>query len=693
MGFSCDDEAGTLARTWEKIYIANRFLGVPMSNNVLPFRQFHAPRQPPSEFIQASQGRENEEFALADLAKSGLTPDNMHVDFHPLIRRRADARAAYVIPYFGLDGKPLVDGHGEFVMWRTRMLYPEFYRGNRYDQPSSEQLAKSGLPPYMPYIHPRTFTLEGNSIVCAEGEKKAAAIIKYLGLPTFGIGGCQMWRDPSGSGDIHPWIKRLFELRGASKLIIVPDGDIFRYDICNAYGTFARAAEASGLEVSIVNPGNKIDDAIVAWGNAALERWANLPQIAVSDLVQSPGSLVKKYQLAFKTDAKDRIVVHQHSSNVMRLMEDHPAFPKVWRNLDSNRVMIGEQVAQPDATEMDVANYFQHNLGFHNINHRLVFACIQALSKKNAKSPMLNWVRSLVWDGEARLDTWMQRLWGVEDTPYTREIMSKWLISACARLDKPGTKIDWMMIVVGPQKTGKTTMPNILFPGNCLTLYGEQNDKDLHMLLHSALVVGFDELDSFNRKEASMLKAMITRQEDSFRPPYGASVETFPRRFTLYGCGNRYEFLQSDPSGYRRYPVLEVSRLLDFARLESEREQLWAEAWSRYKAGSCKFWEVEGASVNSEKYSIADPLADQIINWVAAQCMNRAATNVKDGKLYFNVTQLMVGLNRENDLKSTSILRDVGNLLCMQGIDKGTGAAPVPGMLGRYYVVPLDRFK
>jgi len=663
-----------------------------MSDNVIPFRSFHAPRQPPSEFIAASQGTENEDFALEDLAKSGLTPDNMMVDAHPMIRRRADARAAYVIPYFDLDGRPLVNEQNELVMWRTRMKYHEFYKGNRYDQPSGEQLAKHGLPPYMPYIHPVTHKLGGDTIVCAEGEKKAAAIIKFLGLPTFGIGGCQMWRDPTGTGSIHPWIRALFSRKQCRNLIIVPDGDIFRYDICNAYGTFARAAEAEGYNVTIINPGDKIDDAIVRWGDDAIARFAALPQIPIGDLVQSPASLVRKYQLAFKTDAKDRVVVHQHSSNIMKLMEEHPAFPKIWRNHDTNRVMIGEQVATPDATEMDIANYFQHNLGFEKVHHSLIFSCIQALSKKNAKSPFLEWVRSLTWDGKPRLDTWMIRLWNVEDNAYNREIASKWLISACARQDKPGTKIDWIMIVTGPQGVGKTSMPGILFQGNDLVLYGEQNDKDFHMLLHSSLVVTFDELDSFGKRESSTLKAMITRATDQFRPPYGASIEIFPRRFTLYGCGNRAEFLHNDPSGYRRYPVVEVKELLNFAGLEAEREQLWAEAWARYRGEKCKFWEVEGASKNSEKYAIGDPLTDQIINWIAVQCFNKTGTSIKDGRLYFNITQLLTGLNREHDLRNTSIVRDVGNYLCVRGIQKGTGKAPVPGMLGRYYVVDIKEF-
>jgi hypothetical protein len=73
--------------------------------------------------------------------------------------------------------------------------------------------------------------------------------------------------------------------------------------------------------------------------------------------------------------------------------------------------------------------------------------------------------------------------------------------------------------------------------------------------------------------------------------------------------------------------------------------------------------------------------------------MNKAATNIKDGKLYFNITQVLHALGRENELKNTSVLRDIGNSLCMKGIKKGTGKAPVPGMLGRYYVVDINSFE
>jgi predicted P-loop ATPase len=277
--------------------------------------------------------------------------------------------------------------------------------------------------------------------------------------------------------------------------------------------------------------------------------------------------------------------------------------------------------------------------------------------------------------------------WGVEDSVYTREVGAKWLIGAVARMVKAGTKIDWMLIVVGPQSTGKTTMPSILFKGLNRNLYGDHENKDLHMLLHSGLCVGFDELDSFGKKESSNLKAMITTNEDAFRPPYGASVEIFPRRFTLYGCGNRYEFLQHDPSGYRRYSVIEVARLLDFAGLEAGRDQLWAEAYWRYQNGSVKYWEIEDASEHAERYVIANPLEDRIKEIVEAWKKERPTNMLMDGKLYITLFDVQVKMGIDPAAGNTARNREMGALL------RAYLGAPTAAIRGpkqakqRYYIV------
>lgn len=615
----------------------------------------------------------NEGFMSSDLRKSGLKSLHMNGFVSSMLPKGASA--GYIIPYCDVNGQILKDMH------RTRLLRPEHSKEGRYTQPSGEQLNAKGLPSHVPYIHPLTLRLESEVLICAEGEKKTVSIIKHLGLPAFGIGGCQMWRNPDGSGGVHPWIKRLIESRGFKKILIVPDGDLLRYDICNAYGTFAHALRETGIQIEMLNPPDKIDDLLVSWESPG-DGFAALPRIGIEGLVQSSASLAERYNLAFRKNDKG-ITVHQTSSNVMKLLESHPAFPKLWRNLDTNRIHIGDEPAVPDLTEMQLANYFQHNLGFEKVNNRMLFTCIQALAKQNQKSPMLDWIKAQKWDGEPRLDRWLTEYWGVTDSGFVREVAAKWLISACARMDKPGTKVDWMLITIGSQGTGKTSMPSVMFRNNSLTLYGESNDKDLHMKIHSALVIGFDELDSFGKKESSFLKAMITTSQDHFRPPYGSSVEVFDRRCTLYGCGNRHEFLQADPSGYRRYAIVEVDRLLNFQGLESIRHQLWAEAWQRYLGGE-SFVQVVHASDEAEKYVVPSEVEDKIHTFLDA--LRQSTMYHKNGLMYTQYGSIVEHLGyRANPRDVAAALRKLG------GTQKHSDRGPVAGGSPRnWWVFPIS---
>lgn len=659
--------------------------------NVVKIRRYRTIEAAGSQFITGNAIK-NQVFAERDLNLSGLEGDDLEIDTPAMLRLVDGATAGYVIPYFHhLTGKPIVDTTGHLAMYRTKFEYPPGIKGPKYPKylgPNEEQLAKHGLSTCLPYVPPAIHEIQSKDIICAEGEKKTAAILKLMRLPAFGIGGCQMWRDPDRSGRPHPWILELLRSRGVETITIVPDGDITRYDIASAYGTFARALETAGFVVEILHPPGKIDDLLVEWGSKRHEYWAELPKIGSTDLVQSARSLISEYALAFKSDVKGNPIVYQHTSNIMRLMEDHPAFPRIWLDQDNNKIMMGEEETEPNLTDMSIANYFQYNLGFHSVNDRIIHNCVMSLARANKRSPFLDWVRSLEWDGQKRLDSWLTDHWGVKDTEHTREIASKWLVSACARLDKPGTKLDWMMILIGPQGTGKTSMPFIMFKQQARIVSGNHNDKDLHLLMHSGLCAVFDELDSFGKKEASNLKAMVTTHEDAFRPPYGISTELFPRRFTLYGCGNRHEFLQHDPSGYRRYAVVEVPSLLDFKRLEADRDQLWAEAWTRYSNDKLEFWKIDNASEEAQKHVIPNLLDDKIHNWIVTEKFAKQGNNYKDGYIWFSMTILLGGIGMGDvNPSNPNITRDISGILTSMGAEKTNGTGPHKG---RGYKIKVD---
>lgn len=554
---------------------------------IVAFRPFKVPPKA-SSFLQGVS-KQAEEFMFSDLARSGLIPEDLKSYSHGQIWVPREAECGYVIPYFYPDGQPIVDAERYPAMYRVRLKPKPNLPCPRYIQPSKETLLGHGLPSNTPYFPP--YERAGNTLVICEGEKKTIAAIKHLDLPAIGIGGCTVWN--------HEWI---FEAAKDKHVLIVPDADVMRYDIAKQYGSLAAELQRRGSTVEIVVPPDKLDDWIVSGGTR--EQFDKLPRVDPNSLAQSSQQLIDQYNLTFRTDAKGRRTLDQHTSNIMTLMEKHPAFPEIWENKDNGRVYIGEAETQPGLTEMEIANYFQRNLGMDKVSHRLIFPVIGALALKNAKSPMLDWINGLVWDRRERLDTWMIRHWGVEDNEYHREVSSKWLIGSCARLDKAGTKLDWMLITIGAQGTGKTSMPEIIFRGNNIVTYGHDGDKDERMLLHSALCVGFDELDGFGKREQSSLKAMVTCREDTFRKPYGAAHESHARRSVLYGCGNVVQFLAEDNSGYRRYAVVEVAEILRFADLEGEVEQLWAEAWWRYRNSDVRYWEVDGASERAQRYVI-----------------------------------------------------------------------------------------
>lgn len=616
---------------------------------VVKFRPFKFERVATSAFLTSRQ-EQHERFMSDDLAKSGLEQEDLNAYVHGFLQLPEGATAGYVIPYYAPDEGYAVNEQNYLKMYRIRLEWPSHLADRpKYLQPSSEELALSKLPPNAPYLPP--CDVDGDVIAICEGEKKTVSVIKHLGIRAIGIGGCWNWR----LGDeLHPWIRQIVQ---GKKVLLIPDADIWRYDITRAYGDFAHALEGVAESIEIVEVPDKIDDWIVAGGTR--EQFEALNRIKKEDLVQSKGSLAKKYNLAFKVDAKGGVDVYQHTANIMRLMEKHQAFPKVWHNLDTNRVMIGDRVATPDMTEMEIANYFQFNLGFERVGHKVIRDCVRALSKQNASSPHLDWVRGQVWDGQERLDTWMIRHWGAPDNEFVREVSRKWLISSIARMENPGTKVDWMLIVIGNQGTGKTSMPGIMFRGNTLTLYGDSSDKDLHMKLHSALCIGFDELDSFGKKETSFLKAMITTAQDHFRPPYGSSVEIHERRSVLYGCGNRKEFLMADPSGYRRYACIEVDELLNFKGLEEEVGQLWAEAYHLWAMGGIDFWEVAGADEVAQDFVAPSMYEDRILQFLDM----RGRQKFSDGDDYFMTSDIMEFMGMGKSASNSHITRDIAAIL------------------------------
>lgn len=206
-----------------------------------------------------------------------------------------------------------------------------------------------------------------------------------------------------------------------------------------------------------------------------------------------------------------------------------------------------------------------------------------SVARRKTIHPVRDWLKSLKWDRRKRLDNWLVRLAGAEDTSYVRAVGKSFLIGAVARVMKPGSQVDSMPVFEGKQGGGKTSMLRILGGKWFLETNIDIGSKDGYQALRDAWIVEFGELDSLTRAEISRVKQFVTTCIDKYRPSYGRATIAFPRQCVFAGTTNPMDYLKDDTGSRRFWPVL-VGRVL-LKELAEERDQLWAEAAYRYAKG------------------------------------------------------------------------------------------------------------
>lgn len=208
--------------------------------------------------------------------------------------------------------------------------------------------------------------------------------------------------------------------------------------------------------------------------------------------------------------------------------------------------------------------------------------------EKNHYHPVRQYLDSLIWDGEQRIDTLLPDYFGSDKNEYTRQAMRKILAGAVARVYQPGVKFDLVLVLVGDQGTGKSTLCKKLgrqwFSDTFLTVQG----KEALEQIQGAWLIEIAELSGFRKAEVESVKHFISKQEDIFRPAYARAAETYPRQCVFFGTTNNREFLR-DPTGNRRFMPVDIHRenaIKDiFTDLDGEVDQIWAEAVQIWKAG------------------------------------------------------------------------------------------------------------
>lgn len=241
------------------------------------------------------------------------------------------------------------------------------------------------------------------------------------------------------------------------------------------------------------------------------------------------------------------------------------------------------------------------------------------VAREQSYNPVRDWMETLQWDGTLRLARWLTDYLGAPEDEYTSSVGKWWLTSAVARTYAAGCKADCMLILYGRQGAGKSSALRILAGDSWFsdTPFDIENEQRAGQALCGVLIYEFGELASWTRAEQGRVKGFCSSADDKYREPYGKVSRRHPRRCVFAGTTNHDDFLR-DETGARRFWPVGVGNV-DLASLQTDREQLWAEAVAVYKRG--ERWWPEGTenalmAEVQERHRSIDAWEDKIYQWL-----------------------------------------------------------------------------
>lgn len=334
-----------------------------------------------------------------------------------------------------------------------------------------------------------------------------------------------------------------------------------------------------------------------------------------------------------------------------------------------------------------VQEWLQRN-ELRRLGKDIVHQAVDLRAGERAFHPVRDYLGGLRWDGVARLGSWLHTYlgaeWSEETKAYLGAVGTMFLISMVARVMQPGSKVDYMLILEGDQGAEKSTVGETLagpwFSDNLPDIGSDAVRLAQHLRGKWLLEIG--ELSAMSKTETETLKAFLTRRREIFTPKYGRREVDEPRQCVFIGTTNRSTYLR-DETGARRFWPVKVGTI-DTAALAQTRDQLFAEAMHRYRAGTAwwpdKQFERDHFRPQQDARFDADawegPVADWLAKWAAETDPYKptvTALRVAQDALFIDAAKF----GRPEQLRITGILERLG---WVRGARTRAGRPWLPGV-------------
>lgn len=506
----------------------------------------------------------------------------------------------------------------------------------------------------------------GKPVLVVEGEKAAdaARALTEVYLVVSWPGGASGWRQVDWTAlkgrKVLLWPdadRHTAKTEGQADKGKVKVGDVLPYDM--QPGPAAMVGIAGMLhghaeEIKIIDVGFELDrkdgwdaaDAVAAgWSWNDFADWAKPrvkvfgPAVVEGQVIQ-PGSPEAEPgevgELAGKSLYKEwerlGIVTNSNGSpicnvdNALRVIQGRAELKELlWYDVFHQRYLtklntstwaMGDAREWRDVDELNLTAFMQRNLGLRRMGDEMVHKAAIIYANRNVRCEPRDWLSALKWDGSGRCDSFFIDCFGAAETDYVRAVSKNFWIGMVARIFWPGCQLDNMVVLEGAQGIGKTKSLRAIGGPWYTEVKEAVTSREFFMVLHGRLVVEIAELDSFSKAEVTRIKQVVTCCTDRYRAPYERGAQDHPRMSIFVGTTNESTYLRDGTGGRRFWPI--KCGEVDLEKIASAREQLFAEAVARYKAGET--WYETPASMTMQEQEdrrMSDEWEDIIAEYLA----------------------------------------------------------------------------
>lgn len=210
--------------------------------------------------------------------------------------------------------------------------------------------------------------------------------------------------------------------------------------------------------------------------------------------------------------------------------------------------------------------------------------------------PIAEWLNALPeWDGRDRvgeLAATLKTEWGLWP-----ELFATWLRSM-VRQWKGGNGLygaTMVLMLTGAQGVGKSTFLKRLLPPELSPYYLDRldftNKKEAERALIRFCLINLDEFDQISASQTACLKHMLQKSEVMYRRIFQSDIEQ-KRRYAAFCATTNSDAPLTDPTGSRRYLVVEVAEGIDMS-YEIDYEQLYAQLLAEVRVGKASYFDTD----------------------------------------------------------------------------------------------------